>query len=235
MAERILQDGLGGRSAGSTQPVGRMARTGFHDLLRQAQGGNRGAMDKVLEILRPYLAPLADSFADPARPAESTSDLLQDCCLRAWRRIDTFQGASDDEQTFAMFRSWMGQIMVRTGLNAKRDRLAKSQIPPGKIRPLRTGGIDTTHPGAEVTVPDSSPTASEGVRAAETVQQIQTALDKLPDKTAAQIVAMRFFEDLTFPQIGERLGLGPDQVRDRHRTAMRRLRRDLEKWLEEWL
>ena len=34
-----------------------MQPVGFQRLLRQAQGGDRGAMDKVLEILHPHIEP----------------------------------------------------------------------------------------------------------------------------------------------------------------------------------
>lgn len=204
-----------------------MEAEGFQGLVQRAQAGDRAAMDQVLEVLRPHLEPLARPFADPSRPAESTSDLLQDSCLRAWQKIDSFDGGQNDEETFAMFRAWLGQIVRRLGLNAKRDRAAKGRSPAERILPLRLDGGDSAGLGSGPGLRARTPTPSAYVRAAETTQRIRGALDRLSDPMAARIVRMRFFEGLTIPQISERLGLSPVQVRERHRSAMRRLRREI--------
>ncbi|MCZ6689310.1 MAG: RNA polymerase sigma factor [Planctomycetota bacterium] len=207
---------------------------GFQELVRRAQGGSREAMDGVLEMLRAYLEPLARSFADPTRPAESTSDLLQECCLRAWRKLDSFQGGENDDETFAMFRAWMGQILRRLGLNAKRDRLAKSKIPPNKLQRLRSRAGTSTGLGGAHDLPAPNPTPTANARAAEMVEQVKSALERLPDQTAARIIRMRLFDGMTIVQIAKRLGLTSERAQERHRWAMRRLRRQLGEWLEDW-
>ena len=208
-----------------------MERIGFHDLVHRAQGGDRKAMDQVLAILRPHLEILARPFADPSRPAESASDLLQESCLRAWQRLDTFEGGKDDDETFAMFRAWVGQIVRRMGLNAQRDRMAKGRSPPEKILPLHGDGGGSSGEGGRAGLPAATQTPSAYVRADETAQRVRAALDRLEDPTAAKIVRMRFFQGLTIPQIAEKIGMSPVRVRERHRSAMRRLRRDLGEWI----
>jgi RNA polymerase sigma factor (sigma-70 family) len=197
-----------------------MMSDGFHDLIVRARGGDREAMDQVLSILRPQLESLARLYADPSRPAQSTADLLQECCVRAWQKIGSFEGGEDDGETFAMFRAWMGQIVRRLGMNAHRDRSAGGRIPPSKVRPLNPAGEENPAPA-------STRTPSAYVGAGERAQRIREALDELPDALAADIVRMRFFDGLTIPQISERIGLSPVRVRERHRSAMRRLRREL--------
>lgn len=206
-----------------------MEREGFDHLVREAQRGDRAAMDEVLEVLRPHLEHLARPFADPARPAESTSDLLQETCLRAWQRLDGFEGGKNDEETFAMFRSWIGQIVHRLGLNAQRDRGRQRRSPPQRILPLgpsRAGNETREDGGIEATAPE--PTPSAYARADERSIKIQEALDDLPDAVNASIVRMRFFDAMTIPEISERLGLGYEQVRERYRSTLRRLERHLE-------
>ncbi len=182
-------------------------------------------MDEVLSKLRPHLEPVARLYADPTRPVGTTTDLLQESCLRAWKGIGSFESDRNDEETFAMFRAWMGQIVRRLGLNARRDRAAKKRIPSHKIRSLRSKSDVATDLGDDL--PASAPTPSAHVRAGETARQLREALDKLPDQTAAEIIHMRYFEGLTILQVSKRLGMSPVRVRDYHRSAIRRLRREI--------
>ena len=108
-----------------------MHAEGFHELLRQAQAGDRQAVDQLLAAIRPDLERLARPYADPGRPDESASDLVQSVLLRAWQNIEQFHGGSGDDETFAMFQGWIAQIAHRLGLNAVRDRKA----------PLFGGGV----------------------------------------------------------------------------------------------
>ena len=210
----------------------RMEAVGFHNLVRQAQDGDRQAMDEVLVALRPQLERLARPYADPSRPAESTSDLLQESCLRAWQKMDTFEGGHDDGETFAMFRAWIGQIVRRLGVKAQRARTTKRRSPPKKILrlgPSSDGRGTTTSGGLDPAAPGPSPSAY--ARSDELESKIRAALEEEPDRTAATIVELRFFQEMRISEIAERLGMGYDKVRDCYRAAMQRLVRDLKGWL----
>ena len=205
-----------------------MEPSGFQDLVRRAQGGDRGAMDEVLEALRPSLEPLARRYADPMRPLGSTADLLQESCLRAWQNIESFQGATNDEETFAMFRVWVGQIVRRLGANAQRDRKAQKRKPDRPI--LR---LDAPRPGASTATGKSlQPRAREErpslyARTAELEERIRAALAEMSDETDAAMVRMRVFEGLKITEISEKLKLGYRQVQERLHAAIRRLGTDL--------
>ena len=188
-------------------------------------------MDELLDLLHPYLEHLARPYADPSRPAESTSDLLQESCLRAWQKIDSFEGGMNDEETFAMFRSWVGKLVKHLGLNAHRKRKRQRRSPPNKILPLGSPNPDETSssgPGAKLDPKSPVGTPSEYARKDEQVLKIQEALQNLPDQEAAAIVRMRFFDGMTLIAISEKLGIGYEQVKDRYRSTMRQLERDLE-------
>lgn len=201
----------------STQPGPGSDALGFHDLVRQAQEGDRKAMDQVLEVLRPLLEPLAHRYADPTKPVESTADLLQESCLRAWNKIDTFQGGQSDEETFAMFRAWVGQIVRRLGLDAKRNQGRQRRQPKQKLLRLdRPRQGDSTSSGASMQPVAREGTPSTYVRADEREERIREALKDLPDETNAVIVRMYVFDELGFAEIGERLGISDDAARLRY-------------------
>ena len=211
----------------------RTGTTGFDDLVRKAQDGDRAAMDRVLDLLRPYLARLAQPFVDPGHPVQSTADLLQESCLRAWQKLESFQGGGNDEETFAMFRSWLGQIVRRLGVDSQRARNRQRRSPPNKVLSLRVSGPgDSTVSGRgrDGMPAAQEPTPSAYVRADERAQAVAAALDKMPDPTDAAIVRLHVFEGMMFSDIARRLGLGYDRVRARFAAVMRRLERELDGW-----
>jgi RNA polymerase sigma factor (sigma-70 family) len=201
---------------------------GFHDLLRQAQAGDRAAMDRVLALLRPYLEQVAQRYADPDRARASASDLVQEACLRAWDKLDQFHGGANDEQTLALFRSWVAQIVQRLGLNARRDGKAQRRTPP---RPLMRLGAPSADESADqagrVEPADREPTPSTNVRSDEQARLVQAALERLADDTDRAILLLRFFEGLSLRQVAERLGLSYDKVRERYQSSLGQLERDL--------
>ena len=205
---------------------------GFRGLLLQAQDGDRGAMDRVLSILRPHLEPLARAYADPGRAAESTGDLLQEGCLRVWQKIGSFETAENDEETFALFRAWMGQIVRRLGVDAQRARKRKRRNPSRRILSIgsprsgdSTGGVRGIDPPG----PEHPPSAY--ARARELDEEIQAALERMSDPRDAAIVRMHLFDGLPLSRISEDLELGYDLVRDHYWASMERLRRDFREWL----
>jgi RNA polymerase sigma factor (sigma-70 family) len=205
-----------------------MDDTGFHDLLRRAQAGDRPALDHVLALLRPHLEQLARRYADPARGRASASDLVQEAWLRAWQKLEQFQGGADDAETLALFRAWVGQIVRRVGLNAQRHQQTQRRRPAQGIVRLGTPGTgDSTNEACNPEPPDREPTPSTNVRTDEQTRLIQTALEKIPDENGRAILRLRFFDDLSLRQIAERLGLSYDQVRARYQVALQRLEREL--------
>ena len=217
-----------GKGPGSAEPNPDKDSRGFHDLLRKAQEGDREAMDRVIEIFRPYMDKVAGSYADPVRPLESTADLVQDSCLRAWNKIASFEGDGTDEEIYETFRAWIAQIVRRHGMDAKRDLQRQRRSPAERILRLDVAspGISTTSGGAVQPLAREG-TPSANVRASERAERVRAALAGLPDETDAAIVRMYFFERLKLTQIAERLTLPYMHVRDRYWKTMGRLEGDL--------
>ena len=213
-------------NAGFPETPIKLKSDGFQALVRKAQGGDRAAMDKVLEILRPELGPLASPFADPVRPVESTADLLQESCLRAWKKIGTFQGSDSDEETFSMFCAWVGQIVRRQGLTARRDRERQKRNPEMKVLSLqgkRPGQATTGGAGIDPPARDPSPSVHASVD--ERTERVHEALSRLEDQTDAAILKMRLLEGLDLSEIARRLDLGYKKVWNRYQSTL--------KWLQQ--
>ncbi|MCZ6690951.1 MAG: sigma-70 family RNA polymerase sigma factor [Planctomycetota bacterium] len=204
-----------------------MASEGFQDLVRRAQDGDRAAMDQVLEIMRPYIDQMARPYADSARPAESTADLRQDTCLRAWKKIKLFKGGENDEETFRMFQGWIGQMARNLSRTAKRDRDRQKKIPPKKMVSIdqKQPGQSTTHAG--ITLPSGDPSPTEMVRTDEIVRRVQEALGKITDETEAEILRLRFIEEVSLLEISRRLGMTYKKVRHRSNSALAHLEQDV--------
>jgi RNA polymerase sigma factor (sigma-70 family) len=201
--------------------------SGFHNLVHRAQAGDPQAVAQLLELIRPRLEELAGGYADPAEPAASTADLVQQAWLRAWQKLDQFHGGADDAQTWGKFSAWLAQIVRRLGQDARRTR-ARHGPPSGKLRRLhaRTPGESTTQ-GSRADPAASGPTPSAAIQAEEQAQMIRAALAKLADATDREILRLRFFEGLSLRQVAERVQLNHETVRQRYHTTLRRLRREL--------
>jgi RNA polymerase sigma factor (sigma-70 family) len=195
---------------------------GFRDLVRRAQDGDRQAMDQVLAVVTPHLERAAHGCLQSAAADESARDLMQEAWLRAWQNLRQFLGGSDDEQTGKMFCTWLGEVVRTVWLNRQRAGHARKRQPDQAVLRLDAAAPgDSTAPGAaQPAAPD--PTPSKNVLAKERVRLLAEALRDLapPDR---QIVQMHFFEDLTWEQIGERLGLTREQVKYRYQLTLRRL------------
>ncbi|OUW76601.1 MAG: hypothetical protein CBD74_12905 [Saprospirales bacterium TMED214] len=80
------------------------------------------------------------------------------------------------------------------------------------------------HGGVGVTAPDPTAAAMK----AETTEQLKKALRELPESWQ-QIVSLRIYENLTFQQIADQLGIPLGTALTRMRRALERLKNDLSK------
>lgn len=168
---------------------------GFHDLLARAHHGDRTAIDELLARIRPWIEQMAHQHAPRQRPDGSVSDLVQEAWLRAWQKLDQFQGAADEAQSVAMFRAWLTRIVARLGLNAARHDGARQRTPPGKL--LLLNGNGAAGDSAPLLDPSATePTPSARVRAEEQSRLVQEAMARMDDPIDREIIRLRFFEGL---------------------------------------
>ena len=164
----------------------------------------------------------------PHSPDGSVSDLVQEAWLRAWQKLDQFQGAADEAQALAMFRAWLARIVARVGLNVARDQNTSQRSPPGKL--LRLDGLSGTASGDSAAGLDPSgaePTPSANVQAEEQTRLVQEALARIADPLDRDIVRLRFFEGISLRRAAERLGCNHETVRQRYHALLRHLEGEL--------
>jgi RNA polymerase sigma-70 factor, ECF subfamily len=135
--------------------------------------------------------------------AEDALDLLQEAFLRAYQKLDHFNGESS-------FYTWVYRIAVNLAFSDMRKR-----------RPDTSGGFPIDPPDGRS---GDDPAAS--LERAERDEQIQQALGALsPDHRT--IVVMKEFDDLSYEEIGALLGIPVGTVRSRLHRARCELRERL--------
>ena len=195
----------------------------FPALLARARSGDPAATDELLALIRPWLEQLAQSHS----PNQSVSDLVHDAWLRAWQKLDQFQGAQDEAHALATFRAWLAQIVTRLGLNAIRDNNAQQRTPSGKLR-LDGRAPNTSGDSAAAPQPPSAePTPSANAQAEEQARLVQEAIARLSDPLDREIVQLRFVDGLSLRQIAVKLGCNHESVRQRYHAVLGRLQREL--------
>jgi RNA polymerase sigma-70 factor (ECF subfamily) len=146
--------------------------------------------------------------------AEEAQDLLQEAFLRAYQRLDRFNGESS-------FYTWVYRIAVNLALSGRRRRRPSLRIDEG--------------PRGSVIDPADDPEQSDPalpVERAERDRLIQDALDALaPDHRA--VVVMKEFDGLRYEEIGAALGIPVGTVRSRLHRARGELRGRLQALIEE--
>jgi RNA polymerase sigma-70 factor, ECF subfamily len=135
-------------------------------------------------------------------PAEA-EDVTHDAALAAWRRFGELR---DPER----FDAWFGRILV----NACRDRLRARRRLPINIYTARVDPIDQG-PGADPT------------EAIARLDLLRDAFKSLSPEHR-EVVALRFYADLTVEQIAERTGARVGTVKSRLHYALRHMRAGVE-------
>ncbi len=166
--------------------------------LAAARGGSLEALGQVLEACRSYLLGIAGRrLGVELRSKGGASDLVQQTFLDAQRQFERFQGGSEKE-----LLAWLRQILLHNLAHFQRRYRATGKRDLSREAPL-AGEASSTDGGA---VPVAqTPTPSEQMVAREEAEAVQQALERLPEEHR-QVLALRHQEQLTFEEIGQRLG-----------------------------
>ena len=189
-------------------------------LVNRAQGGDRGALDelldrylgRVLRVVRMKRGPFLGQRLDD-------HDLAQEVLIRVWQSIEKY-----DPQQTASFLLWVTRIAE----NALRDQ-ARRQL-AAKRNPGSLVSLEEEH---ERGVPDSmthplvTSTPSRIIGRLEDTQILDTAVASL-DENTQNLLVLRFYYDLPLEEVGNYFNLGPEAVRSRIRRSLTRLKKALE-------
>ena len=141
---------------------------------------------------------------------DEARDLSQEAFLKAYRALGTFKQE-------ARFSSWLYQIAI----NATRDRLRR--------RRRRTDlSLDDVEERGETALRDAGPSALDLIESSDLSRVVAAAMAALPEEQR-EVVILKEYEGLTFPEIAETLDVPLSTVKTRLYRGLGQLRVRLER------
>jgi RNA polymerase sigma-70 factor, ECF subfamily len=141
---------------------------------------------------------------------DEARDLSQEAFLKAYRALGTFKQE-------ARFSSWLYQI----ALNATRDRLRR--------RRRRTDlSLDDVEEKGESSLRDGAPSALDLIESSDLSRAVAAAMAALPEEQR-EVVILKEYQGLTFPEIAETLDVPLSTVKTRLYRGLGQLRVRLER------
>lgn len=187
-------------------------------LLDAARGGQDDAFGKLFETFRRHLLLVAHAELPPAlRGKLGASDLVQETAVDARRDFPAFRGATAEE-CFAWLRAILRNNVVdavrRYGTSQKRAAALEVSLtsPAGR----REGAMLEAAHG----LPDGSAIRREDAG-------ILTAAVERLSADHQTVLRLRYWEGLSFVEIGDRMGRTPDAVRKLWYRAVERLQQEM--------
>ena len=169
------------------------------EAIRRCQDGDHDAFRHLVERYKNALYGTAYVMTGNAAHAE---EHVQEAFLSAWRGIRTFRRGLP-------VKPWLMRILVNTVLSQQRRRTL------------------TTVPIEESLLPGTTPGPQDSVEASENREAVRQALARL-SLEHRQVVVLRYFADLTVPQVARSAGVREGTVKSRLHRALRQMRELLE-------
>lgn len=141
---------------------------------------------------------------------DEARDLSQEAFLKAYRALGTFKKE-------ARFSSWLYQIAI----NATRDRLRRR-------RRRSDLSLEDVEESAEDLLRQAGPTALELMESSDLSRMVAAAMAALPEEQR-EVVILKEYEGLTFPEIAETLDVPLSTVKTRLYRGLGQLRVRLER------
>lgn len=194
------------------------ANEAIEALLAAARGGSIDALGRIFESARRQLLAAADRELPAAVRAKiAPSDIVQETALDANRDFPQFTGTTAEE-CFAWLRSILKNNVVdairRFEQSLKRDTGREISMASGSGKAL----------GESLPVAGHAPDGSAMRR--EDAATVKRLLARLPPDYQ-DVIEMRYWEGLSFPEIAIRLDRSPEAVRKLWYRALQRLDAEL--------
>lgn len=171
------------------------------DLVRAAQGGNRGAMEALFERYLPRVRQIvALRLGYGWRRFAAYEDLVQEALLRVFQKLDRFE-----ERPEGTFRNWVAVCVANSVRNSLRN---ENPARPGGGRIISIEGTSPEDTASLLLGKDPGP--SSICRGQELLELIEKALLAMKDEHREAILLRRFCE-MSYGEIAAALGL-PSEV-----------------------
>jgi RNA polymerase sigma-70 factor (ECF subfamily) len=207
----------------ATPTTARASPHGVEHLLDEARHGSAAAIGSLFESARAYLLFIANKELPAGLRAKcGASDLVQETAIEAHRDFPRFTGSTPEE-----FYAWLRSILQnnlrdavrRYEVSQKRDVARETSLAALADRhgDRQTGDawpLDRSRP------PDGSIIRREDAAA------VTAVLARLPDDYRI-VLHMRYWDGLTFQQIGNRFGRSAEAVRKLWYRAVQKLQEEL--------
>jgi RNA polymerase sigma-70 factor (ECF subfamily) len=188
-------------------------------LLERARTGDVPALGRLLELYGNYLALLARlQIGRRLQGKVDAADLAQETFLSAHAVFAQFQGSSEAELVAwlrQILASRLGDLLRRYGATRRRALHLERDLADSLAQSSRVldGGLVARQ---------DSPSGQAARR--EQAVLLADALGRLPEDYR-EVIILHHLEDLTFPEVGRRLGRSLDSVKNLWVRALARLRR----------
>jgi RNA polymerase sigma-70 factor (ECF subfamily) len=192
---------------------------GVERLLAAARAGSREALGEALQAYRAYLLLVAHKELDPELRAKGgASDLVQETFVDAQRLIGTFEGTTDGP-----WAAWLRELLLNNLADfVRRYRAGKRRVGREVGQPAGDSSMDR---GGDLAADTPSPSVT--AMAAEQLVALECALHRLP-ADYREVLMLRYQGDLSFEDIGQRLGRSGNAARKLWLRALRKLEQELE-------
>jgi RNA polymerase sigma-70 factor (ECF subfamily) len=177
------------------------------ELVAAFQRGDAAAFD---ELVGRWDRKIHGAIFRVVGPDEDTRDLCQEAFLRAYRGLGTFKRE-------ARFSSWLYQIALNVCRDRLRRRRGRSAVSLDEIEEAGNGGLRT-----------AAPSPLELVEARDLRHQVEDAMATLSAEER-EVVILKQYQDLTFPEIAEVLEVPLSTVKTRLYRGLAQLRHQLER------
>lgn len=158
----------------------------------------------AFRILFEHFAPRVKAFTlRRAKDGQLAEEVVQETMVRIWQKADRF------DPTKARASTWV--FTIARNLHIDLVRRARRPEPD---------------PDDPALVPDDRPSGFEIVNRAQEAERLTKAMQSLPEEQRA-VLEHAFFEELTHPEISQRLALPLGTVKSRIRLALKRIRLEL--------
>ncbi len=177
------------------------------EVIRRVRAGDADAFGALVEKYGGRIARLVRGFV---RNEQDAQDVAQDAFLKAFARLDRFDGRS-------AFYTWLYRIAANTAMDHnKKVRRRPAPLPLEAPREDDEGrtGISPAAPG---------PSPAQGAMTTELRRKIDEAMDALPE-VYRQVVVLRELEGLSYDDMARALGVSRGTVESRLFRARERLR-----------
>lgn len=179
-------------------------------LVEEALGGNALSFQLLVERYQERIFALARHYTKSAVEVE---DIAQDTFLKAYRRLGSFQRQSS-------FSTWLYRIAVNTALDflKRTGRSPVQAVEDPELTAAPVGALAGS--GVAIAAPDAN------LRREELARVTQRVLEELPE-IFRTVLVLREFEDLSYQEMAEVLGISIGTVESRLFRARARFKEAL--------